>query len=396
MPAQAPRAFSTIVLGGGLVGSALAYHLTQAGETGILLYDKTLPAAGASGKGAGILCSQCWNRWDTRVVEETRREYEQLAAAWKPIIFAKNGSLRTVTTAAGETLLETRRRELQAEGVPAEILGPEAMAARVPSAQFSDVRAGLHTPNDAVIYPAEMVYIYEELAQKAGATIEFDFGPPAMRATSRGWRVETRYGVATAERLVLACGAWTKRVLQDLGHPLPLAPYRTQACVLKTEAPVPLLPSVHDTELDVYTRPYFAGHLLAGDGTELVEADPERSNPAGDPRFLEHIAESFAHRFPGWAGASVLGAWAGVCTSTPDRHPVVGAVPGSSNLYVASGFNGFGVMRAGAIARRLARALHGDPWSSLAPADPARFPRRDLVFTPQPGFTLEDPYVPGP
>ena len=109
------RRFSTIVLGAGIFGAALAHHLTQEGEREILLYDRAFPTAGASGKGAGILSSQCWDRWDIRAVEETRAEYRALAEAWKPGTFAVYGGLRTAASRAGEALLEARAADLRAE-----------------------------------------------------------------------------------------------------------------------------------------------------------------------------------------------------------------------------------------------------------------------------------------
>jgi len=134
---------------------------------------------------------------------------------------------------------------------------------------------------------------------------------------------------------------------------------------------------------------------MAGDGTERVEADPETFPPGGDESFVAHLAESFATRFPGWADSSLVRAWAGVCTSTLDRRPLVGPVPGADGLFVVTGFNGFGVMRAAGVAHRLARLLaSGDGTDSalepLAPVLPGRFSSAPSTFLPRPGFTLED------
>jgi len=133
---------------------------------------------------------------------------------------------------------------------------------------------------------------------------------------------------------------------------------------------------------------------MAGDGTELIEVDPETFRPGGDETFVTHLAESFGTRFPGWAEAELIRAWAGVCTSTPDRRPMVGPVPSAEGLYALTGFNGFGVMRAGGIAQRLAAVLAAGEGSrselaGLASVLPERFRGGMPSFHPRPGFTLE-------
>jgi len=153
-------------------------------------------------------------------------------------------------------------------------------------------------------------------------------------------------------------------------------------------------PSAHDLDRDVYLRPESNGRILGGDGTEHVEADPERFVPGGDASFLEHLAVSLSDRFPGWADSEVVSAWAGVCTATPDRRPLIGPVPGAPGLYTITGFNGFGVMRAGGAARRLSDLLVDGETSdaarqALEPVWPGRFRSPTPPFLPKPGFTLE-------
>jgi glycine/D-amino acid oxidase-like deaminating enzyme len=155
-----------------------------------------------------------------------------------------------------------------------------------------------------------------------------------------------------------------------------------------------MFPSVHDIDLDVYVRPEENGRILAGDGTERVEADPDRFSTGGDEQFVTHLAESFGSRFPGWADAELVRAWAGVCVATPDRRPLIGPVPGASGLYTITGFNGFGVMRAGGAAARLAAVLAvGDgserELEKIRTVLPGRFTGPFAAFPIKPGFTLE-------
>jgi sarcosine oxidase, subunit beta len=392
MPHDAPE---VLILGAGIAGCALAYHLARRGVGPVVVHDPRTPAAGASGRAAGIVTEQLWNEWDVLVTRESHREYSQLAQKWEPEAFRANGFVRwtrrpEVAQALGEAL-----DRWKSWGVPAEEATVQDLERWIPNGRFGDVVSAVISRRDAVVTPSSITTIYAEGARQAGAT--FDFGQAARRLERDGDRfvLDLPSGPLRARRLVVAAGAWSKAVLAGLGHPMPLVPYRTQAALLRPPVPADSeFPSAHDLDSDVYLRPESNGRILGGDGTEHVEADPERFVPGGDASFLEHLAISLSERFPGWADSEVVSAWAGVCTATPDRRPLIGPVPDAPGLFVMSGFNGFGVMRAGGAARRLSDLLaEGETSDSarlgLAPVWPGRFRSDVPPFLPKPGFTLE-------
>jgi sarcosine oxidase, subunit beta len=384
-----------LILGAGVLGCSLAYHLTRRKITEVTVYDPRTPAAGASGRAAGVLTEQLWDRWDVEVTRETTREYAELCRTWEPSAFQQNGFVRFTAGAEAATVLDETRERLRSWGVRVEEASASDLTRWIPEGRFDDLRAAMYGPHDACVTPSSITTIYAELARKAGVT--FDFGRPmeSLAPTDGGWSLGTPNGTLGGRHLVVAAGAWSKRLLADLGHPLPMTPYRTQAGLLRPPRPRPEgFPTFHDIDTDIYVRPEANGRLLAGDGTESVEADPERFVTGGDERFLHHLAEGLTNRLPGWAESDVLSSWAGVCTSTPDRHPIVGPVPGARDLFVLTGFNGFGVMRAGGTARRMADLLADGEGSNTAreallPAWPGRFSGPVRSFPPRPGFTLE-------
>ena len=392
MPHDAPE---VLILGAGIAGCALAYHLARRGVGPVVVHDPRTPAAGASGRAAGIVTEQLWNEWDVLVTRESHREYSQLAQKWEPEAFRANGFVRwtrrpEVAQALGEALDRWR-----SWGVPAEEATIQDLQRWIPHGRFDDIVSAVISRRDAVVTPSSITTIYAEGARQAGAT--FDFGQAARSLHKDGERyvLELPSGSLRARHLVVAAGAWSKAVLSGLGHSLPLVPYRTQAALLRPPVPAEAeFPSAHDLDTDVYLRPEANGRILGGDGTEHVEADPERFVPGGDASFLEHLAVSLSDRFPGWADSEVVSAWAGVCTATPDRRPLIGPVPDAPGLFVLSGFNGFGVMRAGGAARRLSDLLADGETSesarlALAPVWPGRFRTEVGPFLPKPGFTLE-------
>jgi len=384
-----------LILGAGISGSALACHLADRRVGPVQVYDPATPGAGATGRAAGIVTEQLWNLWDVEVTRASKVDYAELARRSDPTAYGVNGFARWTTDAAAAEAIARSIERLQGWGVEVAPIGVDELERRVPAGRFDRVRAGMWSAHDGVVAPSRMNELYVERARSSG--VGFHLGSPLSRFGYRDgrWEIETPSGNLRAPRAVIAAGAWSKRLLSGAGHPLPLVPYRTQAAVLRPRVPeAPSLPSVHDVDLDVYVRPEENGRILAGNGTERAEADPETFRPGGDEAFVGHLAESFEARFPGWSDAEMVRAWAGVCTATPDRRPLVGPVPEAEGLWVMAGFNGFGVMRAGGTAARLADAMRcadGDPsgLAPLTPVLPARFSGPPKAFGPRPGFTIE-------
>jgi sarcosine oxidase subunit beta len=384
-----------VVLGAGIAGCALAFHLAERKVGPVVVYDPRTPGAGATGRAAGIVTEQLWNQWDVDVTRESKEQYAKLSARWDPSAYSVNGFVRWAHSPEANGVLESAVARLRSWGVEVRELNQSELVHHVPWGRFEDAPRAIWSPKDAVVTPSTMGEIYAEGARQAG--VEFLLGSPmkGFGKTEHGWELHTGDRTVRARVAVVAAGAWSKQIFLGIGRPLPLAPYRTQAAVLRPSSGPALFPSVHDIDVDVYARPEANGRLLAGDGTRLVEVDPETYQSGADESFVTHLAETFEARFPGWADAELVRAWAGVCTSTPDRRPLVGPVPGAEGLYSVAGFNGFGVMRAGGVAQRLAELIAsggtGDrELDRLQPVLPERFGGRTMSFTPRPGFTLDD------
>ncbi len=382
------------ILGAGIAGCALAYHLARRQIGPTVLLDPRTPAAGASGRAAGVVTEQLWNAWDVEVVRESHREYADLCREWDPGAYRRNGFLRFTEQPEKFAPLREAEERLKRWGASVHLLDRAELERRLPEARFGESALGLDSPHDACVDPTALTGIYAEGARRRGVRFELGVPSPGLAREDGRWSVRVPSFELRARRLVLAAGAWTKGIARTLGHPLPLTPYRTQLSLLRPPTPARAeFPSGHDLDTDVYVRPEVNGRILAGNGTGPREADPERFATGGDPEFLEHIASTLGDRWPRWADSEVVASWAGVCTSTPDRRPLIGAVPGAEELFVIAGFNGFGVMRGGGSARRLS-VLLSDPDGAeagalLGPVAPSRFPPGTPGDPPRPGFTLE-------
>ncbi|MCI4349887.1 MAG: FAD-binding oxidoreductase, partial [Thermoplasmata archaeon] len=280
-----------LILGAGLAGVSLAFHLARRHLGPVVVVDPRTVAAGATGRAAGIVTTQLWNRWDVEVARETQQEYAERSRRLGPGAYRRTGFLRWTQDPAKEPILDRARERFRAWGVEtSELRGPE-LAEKFPWAEFDERTVGLYSSEDACVNPTDLAADYVDEGRRLG--VRYDLGrlPSLPRRSGSGWELEAPAGPIRADHLVLAAGAWTKRLAADLGHPLPIAPYRTQAALLRpVETPPKTFPAAHDIDHDVYLRPEDASRILVGNGTELREVDPDQVPGGGTPEFLEHIA----------------------------------------------------------------------------------------------------------
>lgn len=384
-----PARADIAIIGGGLLGTALAYHLAEAGSGSVTLLEAGHLASGATGRSAGLLSYQGWGPWDLALVRESAEAYRDLSESEGRGLYRENGGVRVARSEEGARWLRRVEAVLTQRGEESDWLDPAEVADLVPGSAAQELVAALHTPRDATFSPGEMAVSFARRAALAGAEIRTRQGEIRLERASKGWRLEAPGGGVEATQVVVAGGAQTKSLLRRIGVTLPMAPFRTQACVLR---PAPLtreFPSWHDLDLDLYVRPAPEGRVLAGDGTETVESDPGEARAEADEGFASKIAGLVGELFPEGRSLTLERAWAGWCVASPDPFPLVGRVPGNEGLFVATGFNGFGAMRAPAIARRLAEAIHRGSWEALEPADPGRFPPDLPSFEPRPEFSVD-------
>jgi sarcosine oxidase subunit beta len=383
--------YDVAILGAGLFGAALAFHVSRDREFRTVALDVEPPLAGGSGTdaSAGILSVQGWDPWDLALVGESVQEYARLAESEGAPALRRNGGLRVARTELGVDWLHRVRSVLQRQGSEARLVGPSDAGDLLPSADLRDIREGLFTPEDAVVSSTALRDAYLRAATRAGVDVRAVVPRAVPRRSANGrWVLETE-GAIEADRLVVATGAQTKRILGELGAPVPLAPFRAQALRLRPRPLLPSFPTLHDLDLNLYLRPESEGRVLVGDGTGTTEEDPEDWNPVADQAFVAGTSDAVASLFGESATVHIESAWAGLCVASPDRFPLVGRVPHGEGLYMASGFNGLGTMRAAGLARRLAEGLRTDQWAELGPSDPLRFHGVPATFGPRPEFPLE-------
>ena len=369
------------VVGAGAVGVTVAHDLARAGVD-VTVYEQGTVASGSSGRAAGVCYDAFASHPDAALGAESIERFRAFAAEGAPFVscpyvwLARHGDDERIR------LVREGIERMQELGVDAEALDADELAARFPALRTDDVAVAGVSTGAGYTDPGEYTAWLAARAREAGATVREE--TPVEIATDSprvGPPGETEREV---DALVVAAGAHSKQLLGDAGVAIAMKPYRVQALVgsVSLGDGAAWEPMVYDASGDCYLRPHPEG-VLAGNGTEEVEADPDGYDQEANAGFAADLAARVTHRLPG-CSLDVQRAWAGLCTATPDRDPLVGEVrPG---VYVATGLQGQGFMRSPAIGGRLAGEVLGGP--GLEAFDPTRFDG-DEEFDIREGMAIE-------
>jgi len=350
--APVPSRAKVVIIGGGIMGLALAYNLAERGESDVIVLDKGYLCAGASGRNGGGIRAQ----WGTpTLITLARRSIELMKRFARDmginVWFRQGGYLFLAKSDAIVARIERGAKLHNQHGVPTEILTPSAAREVVPELTLAGVKAAAWNPKDAVIFPWPFVWGYAQQAQKRGVKVEpFTKVQGFEQSQGRITKVITDRGDIACDRVVLAAGAWSPQVARLAGVHLPNEPHRHEIC--STEPLKPFLgPLVSVLDSGLYFSQSMRGEIVGGMGDPK---EPGGMNLGSTARFLSRYAQALTEQLPQTGRVKVLRQWSGPYDVTPDNSPILGPTPGISNLLQMSGFVGHGFMMAPAVAERMA------------------------------------------
>jgi sarcosine oxidase subunit beta len=356
--APVPERAAVVIVGGGIMGLALAYQLARRGQDQIVVLERGYLLEGASGRNGGGVRAQ----WSTPTNIELARESLQLCDAFAQelginVWFRRGGYLFLARQPKLARRLEAAQRLHEAHGLRTRLIGPSEARDLVPGLNPEGIAAATFNPDDGVVFPWPFVWGYAEGARRRGVRIEpftrvvgieVVGGQVRSIATDRG-RILTRTAV-------VAAGAWSPEVARLAGVALPNVPYRHEICTCE-----PLKPFVNPLVAELDSGLYFSqsarGELVGGMGDPQ---EPPGANQASSLRFLGRYSRAMLRLMPHLGAVKVVRQWAGLYDVTPDRAPILGETPGVGGLLQMSGFVGHGFMMAPAVARRMAGWMGGE------------------------------------
>ncbi len=359
-----------LIVGGGVIGCALARELAGRGGR-VLLLERGQAGEEASAAAAGLLSPQSDSRAPGPFLELALASHG-LYPEWSRALeeetghtvgYRRTGLLRCALTEREEAELAGFLWQRE-RGLPIEWRNAEALSRGVGSPLASEARAGVFFPNEGVVDPRRLTRALAAAARHRG--VEIRTQTPARRFWIEGGRcrgVETDTGRLEAGRVVDAAGAWAGF---DRGLPfsVPVEPVRGQIVELDF-GPEPPQTVLHSEA--VYLVPHADGRVLVGSTLERVGFRKEVTAGA-----VGKLLDSAARLLPAVAEARFVTAWAGLRPATPDGLPVLGAC-GIEGLFFATGHFRSGVLLAPITALLLADRLTGSAAPDLDPFSVARF-----------------------
>lgn len=378
-----------VIIGGGILGASIAYHLRQDGMSGRLVvlerdmtYSRASTALSLGGirQLYGVPCNIAMARYSLDFYEQ----FDQtMAGAWgRPQThFQQRGYLFLLDAQNRAPLL--RKYEVQRRlGVEVDLLSPQQVRELVPPMHVADLTGAVYGRRDGYLNPRGALQGFVERSRELGCTWLQDEVTGFTAAAGQTVAVQTRTsGTLTTPALVLAAGPWTQHLAALAGIELPVWPVRRQACYVTLRAPLGnKLPMIIDTN-DVHFRhdTETDNHLLI---TRVVRDEPPGLNFEWEPaQFSTHILPHLQRRLPGCGAWQLQRGWAGHYSVTPDENFILGQHSEYPGLYLAVGCSGHGVMLAPAVGKVLSELIRLGRYHTLdaTPYGLERFARGELI-----------------
>ncbi len=375
-----------VVIGGGVAGCSLLYHLTKLGWSDVLLLEKDELTSGSTWHAAG-LCTQVISSYNLmKLLRYSLDLYEALEAeTGQSVDLHRCGSVRLAGSQDRLDEYEHRKGIADQLGVPFEIITPERVRELFPLIDTQGIVGAAHTPSDGYVDPTGLTQALAKGAASKGARILRHTAVTSIQRDRSGWRLETSKGEIRAEIVVNAAGQWARQVGQLVGVDLPIVPLEhhyliteviDEVAALETELPV-----LRDTDASFYVRGE-GGALLVGPferntrpwALDGIPEDFHSSLLPADLDRLEDVLTGVARRVPAFASAGIKTMVNGPDGYTPDGRCLMGPVPGLPDFHVLAGFSIFGIVFGGGAGRYAAEwIVEGQPSDNMWEVDVRRF-----------------------
>lgn len=391
-----------LVVGGGAVGTGIAYHLAKAGWD-TLLVERDELTSGSTWHAAGLLPLFNMSYATTHIHKYSVDFYKSLEVeTGLNAGFAVVGNLRMAQTDARMDEYMLYSSVAETAGVYHEFLTPAQIKERWPLVRTDDLKGALFHPQDGYINPADVTQAMAKGARQHGCTIERKIQVNGYRWTGSDWvvtceRMVDKGGMLvpsgevfeiTAEHVVTATGNHAQRTAQLLGIKIPAIPVEHQYIVTEPDpmlqawrkAGNPEHPVLRDADAKWYVREERGGWILGpyeqGAPARFEYAVPDTFRADLFQLDLERIEEeymSMIHRLPSSETVGLKDDFNGPICYTPDGNPLVGPAPGLRNMWLAEGFS-FGITAAGGTGHYLAQLMtQGEAEIDMASLDPKRY-----------------------
>lgn len=383
--APLPQKASIIIVGGGIIGSSIAYHLAQAGVEDVLLVERNVLTSGTTWHAAGLIANARGSIALSGLAKYGPEFYSTLQNhTGIDVSLTTPGSISVARTAARLEELAHAADVAHHCGVRADIISPEALGELWPLASMDGVVGGLFFPDDGYVNPGYASIAMAKLASSSGVTIRENVDVVEILTSNGVVRgIQTPNGTIDADVVVVAGGLWSRDLAATAGVHLPL--YAAEHVHVRTEpmsVPLEGLPVLRDVDNSYYLRPE-GDRLLLGAfeprGIPRSTADIDASGFATFPPNWDHfdpIRHKAEKTVPGLVSAGYERFINAPESFTPDNNFLLGETAEVEGLFVAAGMNSQGIIYAPGVGRAAATwVVSGSPDFDSASVDVQRFSR---------------------
>lgn len=374
-----------IVIGAGVQGASLGFHLARRGARTIVM-ERTTVAAGATGRSSGLVRMHYDRLADACLAHESLAWFR----AWNERVggdcgLTTTGFLQLVGPAKADSL-RANVAEQRSVGIRTEVVTPAQIRELAPAIDVADDELGAYEPDSGYADPSAVAMGFVRGARDAGARLVQGAGVLAITVAGGVVNgVETTKGSFFAPIIVNAAGAWAGRIASMAGMSLPLTVWRHDVAYLGAPPMVPIpFPVVIDDTNAMYFRPEGTETVLVGlEDHTAGDGSPDRETDSVESGFVERVTDRITRRVPGLADGTFKAAHSGQDGMTPDERPILGSAgsAGPVGLYLDCGHSGTGFKTAPAIGLAMAELiLDGAPRTiDLSPYSVERFANGRLL-----------------
>jgi len=367
-----PRGYDAIVIGGGIMGSWIALELAGRGLERVLLLEKSYPGAGSSGKSGAILRQHYSHDTTIRMARHSLDAYGTFHEAHGIDIGFRRAGMVFITHARDLPALEANVALQRSNGVDSTVIGRDELAELEPTGHFTEEDRAAWEPEAGYVHPVRAVHACLEVARRRGVDVRVGAAARAIEIVGgrvTGVRLDGGERVP-APHVVNAAGPWAKGLMRGVPLELPLRVVRPEQAFFEPPADARDRRTIYgDLVTGLYWKPEAAGWTRVGQLSydEDPEVDPDHYDEGVSGAFIGRCRRGISERLPAYRNSPSWGGCGALYTVTPDAHPLIGAVPGHSGLWLVSGFSGHGFKMGPAVGKGVAALITGGDPSPLDP-----------------------------
>jgi sarcosine oxidase, subunit beta len=347
------------IVGGGVMGLSIAYHLARRGLTDVVVIERGYLAEGASGRNGGGVRQQWSTELNIRLMQESVELCRRFAVDLGVNVWFRQGGYLFLARSAREVARLEKNIALQNRcGVATRMLEPAGAQAIVPEIDLTGIVGAAYNPSDGILFPWPFLWGYARQAAAHGVRIFTQTPVGGLEpADGGGYVVHTPRGALRARRVINATGAWSPQLGKLLGVDIPTWPIRHEICSSEPLKPF-LRPMVSELASGLYCSQSMRGEIVGG---VTLPGHGSTYAMGSTLQFLATYARRLVRLMPILAEIKVLRQWAGPYDQSPDGNPILGAPPEHPDFFLACGFVGHGFMMAPIVGKLYAEWLTGAP-----------------------------------